>query len=85
MPRRTVADPVAQAFGEAVRKARNARDETLEDVAARIQSDNRDKRTTMDPRYLGEIELGWHAPSIVRAKQIADALGVELADLVRDL
>jgi len=85
MPRRTVADPVAQAFGEAVRKARNARDETLEDVAARIQSDNRDKRTTMDPRYLGEIELGWHAPSIVRAKQIADALEVPLSDLVCDL
>ena len=85
MPRRTVADPVAQAFGDAVRKAREARDETLEDVAARVPSDGRGTRTTMDPRYLGEIELGWHAPSIVRAQQIAAALGVPLSDLVRDL
>jgi len=85
VPRRTVADPVAQAFGDAVREARAARSETLEDVAARIPSDGRGKRTTMDPRYLGEIELGWHAPSIVRAHQIAEALDIPLADLVRDL
>ncbi len=85
MPRRKVADPVARAFGDAIRAARTARNETLEDVAARIPSDGRDKRTTMDPRYLGEIELGWHAPSIVRAKQIADALEMPLSDLVGDL
>lgn len=39
----------------------------------------------MDPRYLGELELGWHAPTIVTAKRIADALDVTLADLVRNL
>jgi hypothetical protein len=39
----------------------------------------------MDPRYLGEIELGWHAPTIVTAKRIADALEMRLATLVRDL
>ena len=85
MPRRTVADPVAKAFGDAVRRAREARKETLEDVAARIPADGRGERTTMDPRYLGEIELGWHAPSIVRAQQIAAALDVTLSDLARDL
>lgn len=85
MPRRSAADPVAQAFGDAVRNAREARGETLEDVAGRIPADGKGKRTTMDPRYLGEIELGWHAPSIVRAHQIAVALDVSLSDLVRDL
>jgi hypothetical protein len=39
----------------------------------------------MDAKYLGELERGWFAPSIATAKLIADALGVPLADLVRDL
>ena len=80
MPRRDKArgpDPVAVAFGAAVRTARRDRNLTLEAVADQIPR--------LDPRYLGEIELGWHAPSIIRAQQIADALGVPLADLVRDL
>jgi hypothetical protein len=39
----------------------------------------------MDAKYLGELERGWHSPSISTAKRIADALEVGLADLVRDL
>jgi DNA-binding XRE family transcriptional regulator len=39
----------------------------------------------MDPKYLGELEAGWFSPSITTAKLIADALGVPLADLMRDL
>jgi transcriptional regulator with XRE-family HTH domain len=39
----------------------------------------------MDAKYLGEIERGWHAPSISTAKRIADALDVDLAELVRAL
>jgi hypothetical protein len=39
----------------------------------------------MDPRYLGEIELGWHAPTIPTAKRIAEALDITLADLVQDI
>lgn len=77
MPRRTAADPVAVAFGRALRLARERRKETLEDVAARTPR--------LDPRYLGEIELGWHAPSIVTAKRIADALVTPLAELVAEL
>ncbi len=61
----------------AVRRTREQREETLEDVAGRIPR--------MDPRYLGEIELGWHAPTIVTAKRIADALNTPLAHLVEDL
>ncbi len=39
----------------------------------------------MDAKYLGEIERGWHAPSIPTAKRIADALDVTLAQLTKDL
>lgn len=77
MPRRSAADPVAQHFGAAVREARKQRDETLDQVAHRI--------ARMDAKYLGEIERGWHAPTIPTAKRIADALGVKLADLLREL
>jgi ribosome-binding protein aMBF1 (putative translation factor) len=72
VPRRTVADPVARQFGVAVREARKQRGETVEQVAHRIER--------MDAKYLGEIERGWHAPSITTAKRIADALAVTLAD-----
>jgi len=39
----------------------------------------------MDAKYLGEIERGWHAPSISTAKRIADALEVSLAVLVQNV
>lgn len=84
VPRRPkTPDPIAVAFGQAIRDARKQRGETLEDLAGRIETVGRDGRaTTMDPRYLGEIEAGWHAPTIVRAVCIADALELSLADLV---
>lgn len=65
---------MALAFGAALRSARTDRRLTLEAVA--------DKVPRLDPRYLGEIELGWHSPTLVTAKQIADALEVPLSDLV---
>ena len=77
MPRRAKSDPTAQAFGAAVRVIRHERKETLEQVARRM--------SRMDPKYLGEIERGWHAPSITTAKRIADALDVPLARLVAEL
>jgi transcriptional regulator with XRE-family HTH domain len=79
MPRRakTGPDPTALAFGTALRAARDRRKETLEDVAGRVPR--------MDPRYLGEMELGWHAPTIITAKRLADALETSLSELVSDL
>ena len=77
MPRRTVADPIAQQFGAAVRKARGQRGETLEQVSHRI--------ARMDAKYLGEIERGWHAPTIPTAKRIADALDTRLSELFKNL
>lgn len=39
----------------------------------------------MDPKYLGELERGWHAATIPTAKRIADALDTPLAKLVDEL
>jgi transcriptional regulator with XRE-family HTH domain len=77
MPRRTPADPVVQQLGATIRRIREERGETLDQVANRIER--------MDAKYLGESERGWHAPTVPTAKRIADALGITLADLVRDL
>jgi ribosome-binding protein aMBF1 (putative translation factor) len=77
VPRRTAADPIAQQFGAAVRAARQQRGETLEEVAHRIPR--------MDAKYLGEVERGWHAPTIPTARRIADALSLSLSELVRGL
>src|SRR5205807_261313 len=76
VPRRTHADQTAKHFGAAVRRARQQRAETLEQVAHRI--------ARMDAKYLGEIERGWHSPSISTAKRIADALHTPLGELLRD-
>lgn len=38
-----------------------------------------------DGRYLGEVERGYHSPTLATAKRIADALEVPLAELVSDL
>lgn len=59
-----------------MREVRKQRGETLEQVANRI--------SRMDAKYLGEIERGWHAPTIPTVKRIADALEVTVADLVRE-
>jgi len=60
-----------------VRQRRNERGETLEEVAERIPR--------MDPKYLGELERGWHAATIPTAKRIADALDATLAELVANV
>jgi len=39
----------------------------------------------MDAKYLGEIERGWHSPTIPTAKRIADALDVTLSELLKGL
>jgi transcriptional regulator with XRE-family HTH domain len=78
VPRRREPDPLALAFGQTVRRIRKERGESLLEVARRIEGN-------MDPKYLGEIELGYHLPRLHTAKRIADALEVGVADLVADL
>ncbi len=77
MPRRTRADPVSRKLGDAIRKAREGRGETLDQVAHRIPR--------MDAKYLGEIERGWHSATITTAKRIADALETKLSELFKGL
>lgn len=86
VPRRTTRDPIAYAFGQAVKRVREDKGETLETVAGRIKRRGRDGNPTrMDAKYLLSLEGGWHSPTITTATQIAEALDVPLSDLVRDL
>jgi transcriptional regulator with XRE-family HTH domain len=77
VPRRTRADPLSRKLGEAIRATREERGETLDQVAHRIPR--------MDAKYLGEIERGWHSPTIPTVKRIANALDTGLSDLFKGL
>lgn len=78
MPRRrSEPEPVAEIFGRAVRSRREERGWTLEQLG--------DRMGRPDGKYLGEVERGFHSPTITTAKEIADALGVSLAELVAGL
>ncbi len=78
MPRRRQQpEPVAKVFGEAVRDRRVKRGWTLDDLGEELGS--------QDGRYVGELERGFHTPTLTMAKRIADALDISLRDLVRDL
>jgi len=56
---------------------RSAGGETLDQVAHRIPR--------MDAKYLGEIERGWHSPTMPTAKRIANALETKLSELFKGL
>jgi transcriptional regulator with XRE-family HTH domain len=77
LPRRTRADPLSRKLGRAIRETRKRRGETLTQVAYRIKR--------MDEKYLGEIERGWHSPTIPTVKRIADALETSLSELFKGL
>lgn len=78
MPRRrSEPEPVAEIFGRAVRSRREKHGWTLEQLGERMGRP--------DGKYLGEVERGFHSPTITTAKQIADALDTSLADLVTEL
>lgn len=79
MPRRRRdPEPIARIFGEAVRARRERRGWTLEQLAEEMGSSDHG-------RYVGEIERGFHSPTLTTAKRIADALDVSLAELVRSI
>jgi len=75
--RRRDAEPVAKLFGDAVRAEREKQELTLEQLGERMGSP--------DGKYLGELERGFHSPTLTTAKRIADALGVKLFELVKEL
>ena len=74
------------------REGPSERSRRLPNIQARIRrlriEESRGRRRrlpTMDPKYLGETERGWHSPTISTAKRIADALDATLAELIREL
>lgn len=78
MPRRRRdAEPVAKLFGDAVRSEREKQELTLEQLGERMGNP--------DGKYLGELERGFHSPTLTTAKRIADALEVRLAQLVEEI
>lgn len=78
MPRRRRdPEPVARAFGDAVKARRTELKITLDQLGERMER--------RDGKYLGEVERGFHSPTITTAKEIADALEVPLAALVARL
>lgn len=64
-------------FGDAIRTKREERGWTQEDLGTRMGR--------LDGKYVGEVERGFHSPTIATAKEIADALEVQLADLVKEI
>jgi transcriptional regulator with XRE-family HTH domain len=63
--------------GNAVRAERQKRKLTLDQFGELLDKS--------DGRYVGELERGFHSPTLTTAKEIADALGVPLARLVKGI
>jgi len=63
MPRREKADAASQAFGVHVRRVREEKGLTIEEVAGRISTRSRrnGKPVPMDAKSLGEVERGWYS------------------------
>ena len=63
-------------FGSLVRKLRGERGLTQEVLA---------ERTDLSVSYIGFIERGENVPTLTIVLNLADALGVDAADLVREV
>jgi transcriptional regulator with XRE-family HTH domain len=74
--RRKKRQPDAELFGAVVRERREARGWTQEDLAERAE---------MNASYLGFVERGDNVPTLTIIIQIAEGLGVEVPDLLREV
>jgi transcriptional regulator with XRE-family HTH domain len=74
--RRKKRQPDAELFGAVVRELREARGWTQEQLA---------ERSEMNASYLGFVERGDNVPTLTIIIQISEGLGVEPADLLRDV
>jgi transcriptional regulator with XRE-family HTH domain len=72
---RKVRRPEAEKFGRIVRKLRESRGLTQEELAERAE---------VSGTYVGFIERGDNVPTLTIVLQIASALGVRPAELLRD-
>jgi len=68
-------------FGEVVREARKAKQESQKDLAGRLR--NRDQEP-ISPQYLNDIELDRRVPPEYLVTQLAQRLGID-ADLLHAL
>jgi transcriptional regulator with XRE-family HTH domain len=74
--RRKKRQPDAELFGAVVRELREARGWTQEDLA---------ERADMNASYLGFVERGDNVPTLTIIIQIAEGLGVEVPELLREV
>lgn len=68
------ADPVLKAFGESVRKKREAKHLTQEELA---------EKADLDRTYLSDIERALRNPGIKNIARIAKALGITTSELCK--
>lgn len=76
MPRRAVIDPNAKRFGAIIRRLREQRGWTLLDFS---------REANMNPTYLGFLERGENVPTLTTVFRLAKILGVEAADVIREI
>ena len=76
MPRRRVPDRNAKQFGAIVRRLREERGWTLADFG---------RKADMNPTYLGFLERGENVPILTAVLRLAKVLGVEAADVIREV
>lgn len=75
MPRRSTKDPAAVKFGAAVRRLREERGWTQDEMA---------ERAGMNGSYLGFVERGENVPTLTVILLLAETLKVDAGDLVRE-
>lgn len=76
MPRRSVPDRNAKRFGAIIRRLREERGWTLADFG---------RKADMNPTYLGFLERGENVPTLTAVLRLAKILGVEAADVIREV
>ena len=76
MTRSRQADPDALLFGAVLRRERLARGWTIVKLA---------RRAGMNPQYLGVVEAGRNIPSLSTILEVADVLGLDAGELIREV
>jgi transcriptional regulator with XRE-family HTH domain len=76
MPKATRRDPNALLFGWVIKRLREERGWSIAMLA---------RRTGINPTHLGVLESGRNIPSLNTILQLGDALGIEGAEIVREV
>ena len=76
MPRSQRVDPDGARFGRIIRRVRRQRGWTIVKLA---------RRSGMNATYLGILERGGNSPSLATIIELAEVLGVDAGDLVREV